>query len=175
MSENHFSTHEHHHGCDCGHEHHHHCNCGCEHEHEHHSHNHGSDCDCGCHEHHHEHHHLEQAQGTDFINVAVHDLAVVGSYRISINASAGDVEDRVASFIKSIGDSVMDCGGVIGHIKAFVQIASRGLKMSMTDGELDIVRISADNAVIEGVAIVFGVEAGWLQSCLTEAGKILKN
>lgn len=141
--------------CHCGHDHEHSSDCSCGHDHEHssdcscgHDHEHDSDCGCG-HDHSHSHEGIESH---------MHDEAVVVSGKREIPGSLEKVKEDLTKELDKLAEWIEDQGGIVGHIKAYLDGAGDGYMLSNTGGGVQCTRAAGTGVHVNIAAIVFQVE-----------------
>ncbi|MDK2903936.1 MAG: hypothetical protein PWP16_9 [Eubacteriaceae bacterium] len=128
--------------------------CNCHDEHHHHD-----------HAHHDHHHHLEQKKHS--VKIHTHDSSVIGSFKIEMGESLSVTESKIEDCLKKIAEGVDSCGGIIGHIKGFVQYQGENSMLSITDEEVTKKRGLSNLCTCECVAIVFNVAPPELEKIIT--------
>lgn len=132
-------------------------------------HSHDENCQCGCHDehqhskpqHHHEHQHEAQA-----ITVKTHETSIVGSYQFDLDQPFDEAQLILDTLLKQVAKEVTDLGGIIGHIKAFLNSEGKNCMLSITEDDSQKHYGEGSHCHVEGVAIVFCIRPEQLENIL---------
>lgn len=120
----------------------------------------------GCHAH--EHGKIEQRVRLDTVTVREHQGTIAGSFSIKTAGPPEVLEEALAKQLKGLARWVAEKEGIIGHIKAGMEIPECVEFFSITDQTLYKKREMKQETVIHIAAIVFLVEPGELKEKLME-------
>lgn len=123
------------------------------HKHQHnHRHEHGDHHDCTC-----EECNCETKKENFWVDGHLHDEATVVSGEGSLYAEYDRVSAVLETSLEDLAAAVTAKGGIVGHIKAAVEISSVEM-FSVTDEFVSVKRTKEQNIVVQIAAIVFGIE-----------------
>lgn len=92
------------------------------------------------------------------VGTSTHEGAVVCTFRFSLPDPREEALEKMACFIRRLGESIAGSGGFIGHVKATASVSGECIRYSLTGGKLDILPAQGTVTEAEGVAIVFRME-----------------
>ncbi len=137
---------------------------------EHHSqHIHDENCQCGGHDDHHHseaHHHHEHQHEAQAITVKTHETSIVGSYQFDLDQPFDEAQLNLDSWLQQVAKEVIDLGGIIGHIKAFLNSEGKNCMISITEDDSQKHYGEGCRCHVEGVAIVFCIQPEQLETIL---------
>lgn len=108
-------------------------------------------------------HHYEQ---DDNVKISIHDGAVVSSETFVIHGNFTQISNRTSQEMDKLSKLVVKQGGVVGHIKAFVEITNYTM-LSMTNDQVQSKQGESDTKVSINT-IVFNILPDELKTMITK-------
>lgn len=103
------------------------------------------------------------------VTVKHHEGSTIFTYEGDSNRSLEDLQKPISGLIDLVQQEVEKQGGVVGHVKAFLEDEGASASLSATGGKVHIRQAKARNTRIHFAAIVFPMDEDIIREKLEQA------
>ena len=108
-------------------------------------------------EHKHEHHPHDHPV-TDCAMITHHEESIICTYETTVEQPLTAISRKIESLLEDIRNFVDTNGGLVGHIKAYLQECGDGIFLSTTGGRVQAQQVMGKSVQVTFTAIVFACD-----------------